>query len=71
MSPLNLIPGAINELIATVTDTRRLTKADRYGMMAAIFDESTSEEERCSLDRLIRSLLKGRIRVTDELSIVS
>ncbi|MEG3836277.1 MULTISPECIES: hypothetical protein [unclassified Microcoleus] len=71
MSLLNLLPGAINELIATVTDTHRLTKADRYGLMAAIFDESISEEERGSLDRLIRSLLKGRIQVTDELSTVS
>ena len=71
MSPVNLLPGAINELIATVTDTRRVTKADRYGMMAAILDESISEEERGSLDRLIRSLVKGRIQVSDELSIVS
>jgi hypothetical protein len=36
MYPLNLLPGAINELIATVTDTHRLTKADRYAMMAAV-----------------------------------
>ncbi|MEG4109132.1 hypothetical protein [Microcoleus sp. S13_C5] len=71
MYPVNLLPGAINELIATVTDTQRVTKADRYGMMAAILDESISEEERGSLDRLIRSLVKGRIQVSDELSIVS
>jgi hypothetical protein len=70
MSPVNLLPGAINELIATVTDTYRLTKADRYGMMAAVSDESISEEEHDSLDRLIRSLVKGGIQVTDELSIV-
>ncbi|MEG4849499.1 hypothetical protein QUB10_01155 [Microcoleus sp. B5-D4] len=71
MYPVNLLPGAINELIATVTDTHCVTKADRYGMMAAILDESISEEERGSLDRLIRSLVKGRIQVSDELSIVS
>ena len=71
MYPVNLLPGAINELIATVTDTHRVTKADSYGMMAAILDESISEEERGSLDRLIRSLVKGRIQVSDELSIVS
>lgn len=70
MSPVNLLPGAINELIATVTDTRCLTKADRYGMMAAILDESITEEELGSLDRLIRSLVKGRIQVVDELSIL-
>lgn len=70
MSPVNLLPGAINELMATVTDTHRITKADRYGMMAAILDESISDEERGCLDRLIRSLVKGRIQVADELSIV-
>ena len=67
---LLLLPGAINELIATVTDTHRLTKADRYGMMAAILDESISDEERRSLARLIRSLVKGRIQIADELSII-
>ncbi|MCL1471758.1 hypothetical protein [Argonema antarcticum] len=70
MSPVNLLPGAIEELIATVTDTHRLTKADRYGMMAAILEESTTDEQRGCLDRLIRSLVKGRIQVADELSIV-
>ncbi len=71
MLSINLIPGAINDLIATVTDTHCLTKADRYGMMAAILDESTSDEERCSLDRLLRSVVKGRIQLCDELSVVS
>jgi hypothetical protein len=67
MSPVNLLPGAINELIATVADTHRLTKADRYGMMAAILDESITEEQMRSLNRLLRSFLKGQIQVTDEL----
>ena len=69
MLPVNLIPGAINELLATVTDTHCLTKADRYGMMAAILDESTTEEERGCLDRLLRSFAKGQIRVSDDLSL--
>jgi hypothetical protein len=69
MLSINLIPGAINDLIATVSDTQCLTKADRYGIMAAILDESTTEEERGSLDRLLRSFVKGRIQVCDELSL--
>jgi hypothetical protein len=40
-------------------------------MMTAILDESISEEEHGSLVSLIRSLVKGRIQVADELSIVS
>ncbi len=69
MLSINLIPGAINELLATVADTHCLTKADRYGMMAAILDEATTEEERSSLDRLLRSFAKGRIQVSDDLSL--
>lgn len=69
MLSINLIPGAINELLATVADTHCLTKADRYGMMAAILDEATTEEERGSLDRLLRSFAKGRIQVSDDLSL--
>ena len=69
MLTINLIPGAINDLIATVNDTHCLTKADRYGMMAAILDEATSDEERGSLDRLLRSFVKGRIQVCDDLSL--
>ncbi|MBE9164235.1 MULTISPECIES: hypothetical protein [Microcoleaceae] len=42
-----------------------------YGMMVAILDQSTSKKERDSLDRLIRSSVKGRIQVADELSTVS
>ncbi len=70
MFQINLLPGAINQLIADVTDTHKITKADRYGMMAAILDESTSQDELSSLDRLIRLIVKGRIKVTDELSMV-
>lgn len=42
MLSVNLLPGAINELIATITDTHFLTQADRYDMMAAILDEFIS-----------------------------
>jgi hypothetical protein len=69
MLSINLIPGAINELLATVRDTHCLTKADRYGMMAAILDESTTDEERGCLDRLLRSFAKGQIQVSDDLSL--
>lgn len=70
MSSINLLPGAVNEIIATVTDTHCLTQADRYGLLAAILDESLGEEERNSLDRLLRALIKGRVQVVDELSVV-
>ena len=70
MSSINLLPGAISELLAVVRDTHQITKADRYGLMAAILDESISEEDRFSLDRLLRSISRGRVSIVDELSTV-
>lgn len=70
MFPVNLLPGAISELIAAVTDTHCVTLADRYGLMAAILDESLDEEERFSIDRLLRSIRRGQIQVSDEMSVV-
>ena len=70
MPPVNLLPGAISEILASVTDTHNITKADRYGLMAAILDETITEEELFSIDRLIRAVLKGRFQIVDELSAV-
>ncbi len=65
---VDLLPGAILEIIASVANTHNLTKADQYGLMAAVLDESLSEEERRCIDRLLRSLVRGKITVTDEAS---
>ncbi len=70
MVQIKLLPGAINEIVANVTDTQKITQADRYGLMAAILDESITEDERRSVDRLIRLLVKGRIQVTNEISMM-
>ncbi|MEA5517434.1 hypothetical protein [Limnoraphis robusta] len=48
-----------------------MTQADRYGLMAAILDETLSEDERESVDRLLRAVVRGRIHVVDELSALS
>jgi hypothetical protein len=67
---VNLLPGAISEILASVAESRRITKADRFGLMAAVLDESLPEEERNAVDRVLRSLVKGRIEVMDDLSVV-
>lgn len=71
MIQVNLLPGAINELMVSVSDRRSITQADRYGLMAAILDESLTEEEHRSIDRLLRSILRGRIQVVTDLSVIS
>ena len=70
LPPVNLIPGAIADLFAQVSSTGCITLADRYGLMAALLDDSLEEEEQRCIDRLIRALYRGRVKVVDELSAV-
>lgn len=63
MPQVKLLPGAINEIMASVADKCPLTPEYRYGLMAAILDDSLSEEERCSVDRLLRSVVRGRVEL--------
>ena len=65
---VQLIPGAISEMLASVSDTGCLTLADRYGLMAAVLAESLDDEDRYSVNRLLRSVLKGRVKIVNELS---
>lgn len=69
-TPVRLLPGAISDLFAQVSNTGRLTLADRYGLMAALLEDSLDEEEQLCIDRLIRSFYRGRLKVVDELSVV-
>ncbi len=57
-------------MIAHVSQTRQLTKADRYGLMAAIMTEAISEEERQAIDRLLRSVVRKRIQIGNEISAI-
>lgn len=62
-----LLPGAISEMLASVSETGRLTLGDRYGLLAAALDEDLSEEERIAINRILRSVHRGRVAVTKEL----
>jgi hypothetical protein len=66
--PVQLLQSALGDLFAEANATGCLTLADRYGLMAAILDDSLTEEERRCIDRLLRAVYRGRIRVVDELS---
>ncbi|MFO8038524.1 MAG: hypothetical protein R6U67_03630 [Sodalinema sp.] len=58
-----LIPGALGEILVSARTTGKLTLLDRYGLKAAILDESLSEDEQRSIDRLLRAVVKGRVAV--------
>ncbi|MBK4731164.1 hypothetical protein JJD41_15030 [Oxynema sp. CENA135] len=70
MITLNLLPGAIPELLACVRETQQIAQADRYGLMAAVLDESLAEDDRRCLDRLLRSICRGRVQIVDDLSTI-
>jgi|GEM_PF-280699 len=65
-----LLPSAIADLTAQVAQTRQITLADRYGLMAAILSDSLQEEEREAIDRLLRAVCRGRFYIVDELSAI-
>lgn len=65
---LQLLPTALSELFVQVMTTRKITLADRYGIQAALCDETLSEEEVHVINRLLYALRKGQIQVVDELS---
>lgn len=68
---VRLIPGAISELFAQASSSGYITRADQYGLMAAMLDDSLTEEERAAIDRLLRALYRGRMKVVDDLSTLS
>lgn len=68
---IRLIPGAISDLFAQVSRSGRLTLADRYGLMAAILDDTLTEEERDCVNRLLHALRRGRMQVVNEISALS
>lgn len=68
MPHIQILPGAVSEIIATSADSGVLTLADRYGLMAAILDEFINDEEEEALNRLLRRVIRGRIQVVDQIS---
>lgn len=70
-APVRLLPGAISDLFAQVSISGKITLADRYGLMAALLEDSMTEEERASIDRLLHAFSRGRMKIVDEISAMS
>jgi len=62
------LPSAISELFLQSSLSGKITLADRYGLLAALLNESISEDEIHCIDRLLYSLRRGRVQIVDELS---
>ncbi len=65
-----LIPGGLSELFAQATSSGYITKADRYGLMAALLAEQLDSDQRSAIDRMLHAVRRGRLKIADELSAV-
>lgn len=65
---LCLLQFALAELFVQVSCSGNITLADRYGLLAALLQDSLSEEDRHSIDRLLYGVRQGRLKLVDELS---
>ena len=63
-SQVDVIPGAISEIFATASETGLLTLSDRYGLMAATLNDAFNEEEAQAVNRLLRAVRRGRVKMS-------
>ena len=60
---VTLLPCAISEIMASVSENRVLTKSDRYGLMTALVNNSLNEDEEYAINRLLRFVAKGKVSI--------
>lgn len=66
-----LLPGALGELFVAAQMTGTLSLADRHGLQAAILDPTLTPEDRQTIDRLLRAIVRGKIQICDDVSTLS
>jgi len=66
-----LLPCALSEIFAQSSISHQITLADRYGLKAAILENSLTEEEKGMVDRLLYNVRRGRLQMVNEISAVS
>ncbi|NJK27877.1 MAG: hypothetical protein HC925_04210 [Coleofasciculaceae cyanobacterium SM2_3_26] len=68
MPQLQLLPGAVSEMLASASLTGTLTLGDRYGLLAASLDDTLSEEERRAINRLLRLVVRGSLKFNSKIA---
>jgi hypothetical protein len=64
---LCLLPDAIAELFAQSLERGQITLEERYGLMAALLNNSLTEDEKSAINRLLHFVNQGRLKVINEL----
>ncbi len=62
-STICLLPNAVSDMFAQVSNSGKLTQTDRYGLMAAMLSESLENEDREAIERLLYAVRRGRLSV--------
>ncbi len=57
-----LLPFAISDMFVQVTESRSLSMTDRYGLMAAVLQETLTEDERGCVDRILRLICRKQLK---------
>jgi len=65
---LCLLPCGLSDLYLAVSNSMKITLADRYGLMAAVCNPTATEEELRVINRLCWLLGKGKLQVVNEIS---
>ena len=65
---LCLLPCGLSDLYLEVSNSMKVTLADRYGLMAAVCNPTATEEELRVINRLCWLLGKGKLQLVNELS---
>lgn len=68
MFAMNLLPTALSEMFLQVTKTKTISRADQYGMLTALLDDSVNQSDLQSIDRILYAVRRGQVQVVDELS---
>jgi len=63
---LQLLPNSLSALVAEVIRTKKITAADRYGLMAALTDPTVDPEERYWIDRFRWAVQRGQLEIVDD-----
>ncbi|MFK8183118.1 MAG: hypothetical protein AB8B99_07060 [Phormidesmis sp.] len=61
--PSELSSLLLSEIFVSVSTTQTLTRSQREGLKQLLLEEALSEEEATSVDRILRGIRRGCIKV--------
>lgn len=64
---VSLLPGAVADILASVSESGKLNLGDRYGLLAATLDDHLPEDERRAVNRIIHAVARGKVTVTTDI----